>query len=676
MNSIVEFIAPILKSEAKSVDEQRSKLHAQLATVARDAALVDPLVDELLSNKVAYIAPIRELLKPHAAALAERLQAMLRDPQLETKRRFRAGVALAEFMDTASTWEDQDLQFLATQLISENAEYQPVLRDNLRPIAVKLLSPLETLFKDAQLADAMRLGAANAVADFASNQPDLLTRLLADATAKQFEVLYPLVDRAKSEPAIADLKQMAATLPPDDMGSVDRIGFGQRRANAAVSLLRLGERETVLPAFDWTDDPEALTQFIFRCKPRGIGVETLLDFLQVVSNQPPGVSPRLSNSVRYALLLTIGEYAPTEIPSARREALVKQLADWYANDPSSGVHGAAGWLLRHLGENEIVTRVDQTPVPFSPDREWYTLAIEVQPAKTEGALSFLQPKPQPKTFYYTFIVFPPGDYEIGSLDDQPDRHKDEVRHTVILTRPFALLDREITFEELIAYSPKYAGFMKEYDAAPNDAGFGADWYDSVACSRWLGKAMGLPESDQCYADPETLDKEKYVRDPQVTWAPRNWPLDLGKRGFRLPTESEWEVVARSGSRTAYGFGSDVALLDRFGWFAENSSKHAHPGRELRPSLRGLFDLHGNLFEWTHDWNGDFGESGHMDPLGTQGGSNRVDRGGGWINDAALCRAAYRFTLDPTNRTYNLGFRIALSPSSQGQEAASGAKAER
>jgi formylglycine-generating enzyme required for sulfatase activity len=139
-------------------------------------------------------------------------------------------------------------------------------------------------------------------------------------------------------------------------------------------------------------------------------------------------------------------------------------------------------------------------------------------------------------------------------------------------------------------------------------------------------------------------------------------LDLAKRGFRLPTESEWEVMARSGSRTSYGFGSEVALLDRFGWFAENSGKKVHPGREKLPSVRGLFDLHGNLFEWTHDWFGDFGDSGQIDPLGTMTGSNRVGRGGGWGSVAAICRTAARNSGTPANRGSNGGFRLALVPS--------------
>jgi formylglycine-generating enzyme required for sulfatase activity len=451
---------------------------------------------------------------------------------------------------------------------------------------------------------------------------------------------------------------MASTLPADELGSVPRIAFGQKRANAAVTMLKLGEKESVLPVFNWTDDPEALSQFIFRCKPRGIPVDALLDLLDLVSVDPM----KYPKDTRYALLLSIGEYGRSEIPASRCETLIKKLADWYANDPSSGVHGAAGWLLRHLGEMEVAEGVDQQMELYSPDREWFTLAITVQPLKEKSVSETTKPKPPKKTFYYTFIVHPKGEFTIGSLDDQPDRSKDELRHTVILTRPFALLDREITFEELIAFAPQYAGYMKQEDAAPNDAGFGAHWYDSVAFCRWLGQEMGLAETDQCYADPETLDEKPYPRDPQSTSFPRDWPLDLSKRGFRLPTESEWEIAARSGSRTSYGFGSEVSLLDRFGWFTENGGKKVHPGREKRPSVRGMFDLHGNLFEWTHDWDGDFGDSRQTDPVGAKTGSGRVYRGGSWFGVAALCRSANRFRYSPVVRNYGLGFRLALSPS--------------
>ena len=71
-----------------------------------------------------------------------------------------------------------------------------------------------------------------------------------------------------------------------ELGSLQRVPYGQRRANAAVTLLRLGEHEKVLPVFEMRGDPEALTQFIFRCRPRGVGVDALLDCLQRVSDAP------------------------------------------------------------------------------------------------------------------------------------------------------------------------------------------------------------------------------------------------------------------------------------------------------------------------------------------------------------------------------------------------------
>ena len=130
------------------------------------------------------------------------------------------------------------------------------------------------------------------------------------------------------------------------------------------------------------------------------------------------------------------------------------------------------------------------------------------------------------------------------------------------------------------------------------------------------------------------------------------------------------MASRAGARTPYGFGSEVSLLGRFGWFAENSGKHAHPPRELRPSIRGLFDLHGNLLEWSHDWLGDYGVDAITDPLGAKDGSERACRGGGWLDGAAFCRSAFRNSFVPSFRSIYNGFRLALSPSGVTREAGS------
>ncbi len=504
-------LAPFLSAKATTVDEKRSQLHARLAMVSRDKSLVEPLLEELLANKVAYIGPIRQQLRPYAGQLAEKSRAILRDEKAGIQRRFRAALALADYVpeSDADSWTEQDLQFVAGQLVVENSEFQPLLRENLRPISKRLLPDLEKIFGNAKSTDAQRLSAANAFADYSASDIPKLSQLLSVATPEQFAVLFPLVAATPAPSTAEDLGKIVATLPPTELGSVERISYGQRRANSAVTLLRLGVREKVLLVFDMTDDPEALTQFIFRCRDRGVRVDELLDLFQLATGSgSEGPSDRgLTQSSKssltnasgydkshrlYALLLALGEYALSEIPESRREALLKQLVDSYRNDPSSGVHGAAGWLLRQWSQAEAVREVDQTAVPYSTDREWFTLAITVTPTsppkpkeklvevigkkeskaeqpvegdgakKAEGEDANPEPLPQ-KTFYYTFVVFPAGESEIGSVSDEPDRSKQEnheVRHRVKLTRSFALLDREITMEELIAFNPVYAGYIR------------------------------------------------------------------------------------------------------------------------------------------------------------------------------------------------------------------------
>ena len=113
--------------------------------------------------------------------------------------------------------------------------------------------------------------AANAFADYAASDIAKLSELLTAATPEQYAVLYPIVAASPAPATVEQLGTIAATAPPLELGSVQHVAFGQRRANAAVTLLRLGERQKVLRVFEVTDDPEALTQFIFRCRPRGVG---------------------------------------------------------------------------------------------------------------------------------------------------------------------------------------------------------------------------------------------------------------------------------------------------------------------------------------------------------------------------------------------------------------------
>jgi formylglycine-generating enzyme required for sulfatase activity len=128
----------------------------------------------------------------------------------------------------------------------------------------------------------------------------------------------------------------------------------------------------------------------------------------------------------------------------------------------------------------------------------------------------------------------------------------------------------------------------------------------------------------------------------------------------LPTEAQWEYACRAGSQTAYCFGEDPKELTKYGWFNENAEGKTRPVKELQPNGWGLYDMHGNVWEWCSDWYGDYAASAQSDPTGPTKGTTRVIRGGGWFFPARSLRSACRFGHAQDDRFDSLGFRIASS----------------
>jgi formylglycine-generating enzyme required for sulfatase activity len=142
--------------------------------------------------------------------------------------------------------------------------------------------------------------------------------------------------------------------------------------------------------------------------------------------------------------------------------------------------------------------------------------------------------------------------------------------------------------------------------------------------------------------------------------------ELEEETYRLPTEAEWEYACRGGMTTRYSFGDDASELPRYGWFDENADsvfeKYAHEVKQKPVNPFGLYDMHGNVYEWCLDWSGDYTSGSLTDPVGALTGSDRVDRGGSWSGYASVCRSANRSRSDPSVRDDDLGFRLLLSPS--------------
>jgi formylglycine-generating enzyme required for sulfatase activity len=127
----------------------------------------------------------------------------------------------------------------------------------------------------------------------------------------------------------------------------------------------------------------------------------------------------------------------------------------------------------------------------------------------------------------------------------------------------------------------------------------------------------------------------------------------GGARYRLPTEAEWEYACRAGSTTSYCFGDDPNQLGEYAWYKENAGGQPHSVGRLKPNAWGLYDMHGNVWEWVQDWYRPY----PTDPLSASPGRERVNRGGSWVWDARFCRSATRGRLTPGHRAYDTGFRL-------------------
>ena len=229
-----------------------------------------------------------------------------------------------------------------------------------------------------------------------------------------------------------------------------------------------------------------------------------------------------------------------------------------------------------------------------------------------------------------FVWIEPGKFMMGSPESEEDRWDDEgPQHQVTISQGFWIGKYELTqgqWESVMGTTPWSGG--DNVQATPNHPAVYVSWDDVQSLIEELNQAAGSAV-------------------------------------YRLPTEAEWEYACRAGTTTRWSFGDRKSRLKEYAWYWDNAwdigEQYAHAVGTKLPNPGGVYDMHGNVWEWCQDWYGDYSSSAQTDPTGPSSGDGRVTRGGGADRDAVHSRSANRHFYSLDSRNGRVGVRLLRTP---------------
>ena len=249
----------------------------------------------------------------------------------------------------------------------------------------------------------------------------------------------------------------------------------------------------------------------------------------------------------------------------------------------------------------------------------------------------------------TMVSIPAGSFMMGhdykkdpSLPDNVNRYyTDEQPIHEVLLSAFRISETEVTQAQYKAITGENPSTFEGDNLPVTNVGA----TDALKFCNKLSEAAGL---DPCYNE-------------------KDGTCDFSKNGFRLPTEAEWEYACRAGTSTLFYTGNTEADLDKAGWYLGNSGKKPHPVAQKEQNAWGLYDMHGNVFEFCYDGYNEalvhksYPDESITDPTGYNNFNYRIMRGGGWFSESSSCRSFTRSMFWTGGANYYIGFRVVRRP---------------
>ena len=233
----------------------------------------------------------------------------------------------------------------------------------------------------------------------------------------------------------------------------------------------------------------------------------------------------------------------------------------------------------------------------------------------------------------------PGTFKMGSFAAEKDDRGDSRPHHVDITKAFHIGVYTVTqaeYEKVMGNNPSYFSVT----------GKGKDKVKGLDTSKFPVECVNWKDASKFCEKFSGLAKEK----------------EAGRK-YRLPTEAEWEYACRAGTRTRYHSGDDKEDLNNVGWYSANSGDRTHTVGKKKPNAWGLYDMHGNVYQWCSDWYGKdyYDRSNKKDPQGPKSGEVRIMRGGCWNVYHGFSEVSMRVYHDPDDRIQVIGFRVVCVP---------------